>query len=342
MKIRPALSTDAAGIARVHVETWRSAYRDLLPADYLQSLRYQDREEMWTKIIGQPFATKNFVLVLADEQNNIHGFISGGPSREVIWGPVGEVYAIYLSAPLQGQGYGKKLFLAGLEQLALRGFTSAGLWVLAKSQALSFYTAQGGQAGGEKWETIGGQKLQERAMIWDDIFTALKAKIKDYRHPAICHSSQIQDYDNSHYQGSTELLGISSTFSKHFGFDRLGIHFERLPPGRRTSMPHAHENEDEFVFVIKGHPHVWIDGHRYPLKPGDGVGFPAATGITHNFINDSEQDVELMVIGDRSRPNRRFFYPLHPEINDRIQRFYWADHPKRVLGPDDGKPKVQR
>src|SRR6266446_3557858 len=74
-----------------------------------------------------------------------------------------------------------------------------------------------------------------------------------------------------------------ANFSKHFGFKKLGIHHVNLPPNSRTSLPHAESLEEEFVFVISGHPHVWIDGHVYELRPNCAVGFPAGTGIAHNF-----------------------------------------------------------
>ena len=66
---------------------------------------------------------------------------------------------------------------------------------------------------------------------------------------------------------------------------RLGIHHERLPPGRRLCWPHAEADEEEFVFVLEGEPDLWLDGQVRRLKPGDGVSFPAGTGIAHTFPN---------------------------------------------------------
>ena len=74
-------------------------------------------------------------------------------------------------------------------------------------------------------------------------------------------------------------MSIGAPFARHFGLERLGIHHERLPPGRRTSYPHAESAEEEFVYVIEGTPDVWLDGRLHRLKPGDAVGFPAGTGL---------------------------------------------------------------
>ena len=41
MRIRTATVDDASGMARVHVDTWRTAYRDILPASVLSTLSYE-------------------------------------------------------------------------------------------------------------------------------------------------------------------------------------------------------------------------------------------------------------------------------------------------------------
>src|SRR4051812_2205805 len=111
------------------------------------------------------------------------------------------------------------------------------------------------------------------------------------RPPFIRHYLEIQGRDEDHYPGSDELLSIGSPFSRALGLTRIGIHHEYLPPGRRTSFPHAENLEEEFVYVIEGTPDVWIDGELFPLTPGDGVAFPAGTGIAHSFLNNSEAPV---------------------------------------------------
>jgi uncharacterized cupin superfamily protein len=154
----------------------------------------------------------------------------------------------------------------------------------------------------------------------------------------IKHYSEIQEPDTSAYKGSDELLSIGSPFAKAFGFKRLGIHHEILPPGRRTSWPHAEKTEEEFVYVIEGEPHAWIDGEIYQLKAGDGVGFVPGTGIAHTFINNTDKEVRLLVVGDTSREDNKCIYPLHPERNKEIKDFFWVDAPKQNLGPHDGRP----
>lgn len=68
---------------------------------------------------------------------------------------------------------------------------------------------------------------------------------------------------------------IGAPLARGLRLNRLGIHHERLPPGRRTSYPHAESDEEEFIYVLEGFPEVWINGYLWKLEPGDSVGFPA-------------------------------------------------------------------
>lgn len=80
----------------------------------------------------------------------------------------------------------------------------------------------------------------------------------------------------------------------------------RLPPGRRTSYPHAESDEEEFIYVLEGYPEVWINGYLWKLEPGDSVGFPAGTGVCHTFLNNTEQEVRLLVVGEANKSTTEF------------------------------------
>lgn len=154
----------------------------------------------------------------------------------------------------------------------------------------------------------------------------------------IKHYSELVDDEVPHYPGSSELFGIGSALGRKLGLKRLGIHHELLKPGRRTSYPHAESDEEKFVFVIDGYPDVWIDGEIYPLQPGDAVGFPCGTGISHIFINNSPFDIRLMVVGEASKPGNKIYYPLNLERKEQVKEAWWSDVPKRPLGSHHGRP----
>lgn len=154
----------------------------------------------------------------------------------------------------------------------------------------------------------------------------------------IKHFSEIEEAPEAYYKGSSETFSKGAAFARHMGLKKLGIHHEVLSPGKRTSWPHAEADEEEFVYVIEGHPDVWIDGYLHRLNPGDGVGFKCQTGISHTFINNTSTDVRLLVVGEASRPESKIYYPKHPERKEQIGDRWWSNVPKQEMGPHDGNP----
>ncbi len=161
------------------------------------------------------------------------------------------------------------------------------------------------------------------------------------RPACIAHWTEIESPDNAKYRDHDELLSIGAPFGEHFGLKRLGIHHERLPPGRRTSFPHAESAEEEFVYVIEGAPDAWLDGHLHRLRAGDAVGFPPGGGLAHAFINNTDKDVHLLVVGEKPKPENRIYYPLNPERKP-LRDDWWDDVPQRPMGDHDGLPDAIR
>jgi uncharacterized cupin superfamily protein len=145
------------------------------------------------------------------------------------------------------------------------------------------------------------------------------------------------------YPQSTERLGPTRRIGKAAGLERLGINLQRLPPGTRSSWPHAEEDEEEFVYVITGEVDAWIDGHVHRMKAGDLAAFPAGTGISHCFMNSGDAEAVLLVGGEAPKPGNRIFYPLNPSRRvDLPASEWWADVPAHELGPHDGMPDRKR
>jgi uncharacterized cupin superfamily protein len=148
--------------------------------------------------------------------------------------------------------------------------------------------------------------------------------------------------DEGGYPNSAERHGIDALYGRRARFSRLGIHAELLPPGRRTSFPHAERDEEEFVYVVSGTVQCWINGWLHAMTEGDFVGFEGRTDITHAIINNSGQDAVLLVGAEAARSRNQFWYPLHPHRDKETKELFWADHPKPKLGPHDGLPDALR
>jgi uncharacterized cupin superfamily protein len=153
----------------------------------------------------------------------------------------------------------------------------------------------------------------------------------------IRHWTELEDADDARYSNSDELLSIGAPLASKLGLKHIGIHHKRLPPGRRTSYPHAESHEEEFVFVIEGAPDAWLDGHLHRLEAGDAVGFPAGTGLCHSFLNNSDAEVRLLVVGETAKPENKIYYPCNPERMP-LRKDWWQDVPERPMGPHHGKP----
>lgn len=145
------------------------------------------------------------------------------------------------------------------------------------------------------------------------------------------------------YPQSVEPMGPLRRLGKVAGLVRIGVNLQRLPPGTRSSWPHAEENEEEFVYVVEGEVDAWVNGNLHSMAAGDLAAFPVGTGISHCFINNSEREVLLLVGGEAPKSGSRIFYPLNPSRRaDMKPSDWWDDVPQHLLGPHDGLPDLLR
>ena len=93
-----------------------------------------------------------------------------------------------------------------------------------------------------------------------------------------------------------------------FGLSNFGVNLTRLAPGAASSLRHAHSRQDEFIYVLQGHPTLLTDRGATPLGPGDCAGFKAGTGDAHCLRNDTASTVVYLEVGDRS-PGDAGSYP---------------------------------
>lgn len=158
------------------------------------------------------------------------------------------------------------------------------------------------------------------------------------RPPCVRSTSDVPEHTHV-YPHSTEAMGPVRRLGKAAGLERIGVNIQRLPPGRRSSWPHAEENEEEFVYVLEGEVDAWIDGHVHRLRAGDLAAFPAGTGIGHCFINNTDAEALLLVGGEAPKQGSRIYYPLNPSRRDDMEPTnWWHDVPRRELGPHDAMP----
>ena len=85
-----------------------------------------------------------------------------------------------------------------------------------------------------------------------------------------------------------------------FGLSNFGVNLTRFIPGAGSALRHAHATQDEFLYILEGHPVLITDQGETNLAPGMCTGFKAGTGNGHQLINRTNSDVLYLEIGDRS------------------------------------------
>jgi GNAT superfamily N-acetyltransferase len=182
--IRRARASDAAAIGALHVAVWRSAYAGILPDAYLAGLSatrlaaaYQ--RDMFDRRGGYAV----FVAVAsgddapegsAAEEATIIGFASCGRSRRGDLAD-GEVNTLYLDEDYRDRGTGRRLMRAAAAHLRVVGCRSAMVWVLLDNPTQWFYRHLGGRVVARGQTRVGGQTVEQVAMLWEPIDTLLAA-----------------------------------------------------------------------------------------------------------------------------------------------------------------------
>ncbi len=93
----------------------------------------------------------------------------------------------------------------------------------------------------------------------------------------------------------------------HAGLTNFGVNLTRIVPGGQSSARHAHTRQDEFIYVLEGEVVLETDAGPEVLRAGMCAGFPAGTGNAHRFVNHSDADVLLLVVGDRTKGDEGFY-----------------------------------
>lgn len=146
---------DKFAISHIYEESWKWAYRDIIPKSYLESIPAGN----WSARLSD-FRGKTLVML---EDETYIGTSSCCESRLSEFAGFGEIVSIYLLPEYAGMGYGRQLLSAAVNELAGLGYRDIYLWVLEDNhRARDFYQKFGFVLSDEYLDTeIGGKKLRE-------------------------------------------------------------------------------------------------------------------------------------------------------------------------------------
>ena len=149
--VRRARAFDAPDLARIHVEAWNDAYEGLVPDHLIAAQTVETRTAQWRRTI----ASGDTASWIASVDRRPCGLMSIGHRDQHTEddGTVGEIFTLYVVAPMWGIGVGSALWATGLAHLRASGLLPAGLWVLeGNTRARAFYERR-------SWVWNGGTRL---------------------------------------------------------------------------------------------------------------------------------------------------------------------------------------
>lgn len=176
VQVRPARLGDEAGIANVHINSWREAYVGHFPQDFLDRLplSFHRRMEMWRSCLMNA-DSQTHLFVAENSLYGIVGFSAVSPARDADLEGWGELTCLYLMQPFHGRGLGFRLLGAAFTDLVQRGFPKAYCWVLKGNPTEIFYAKTGGQRQErEKTEFIQNVEVREVLMQWPEMMKKVK------------------------------------------------------------------------------------------------------------------------------------------------------------------------
>jgi ribosomal protein S18 acetylase RimI-like enzyme len=158
-KIRYANVDDAAILGRIHSQSWKVAYKGIVPEEILNNISSEKRQKYFEKALSEGW--EEDAIIFKDDMDV--GLICIGKCRdEDKDSSYGEIRGIYLLPEYFNKGIGLELINWGISELTNRKYKKISLWVLEENvHARRFYEKVGFTHDGTVKEITIGKKLKE-------------------------------------------------------------------------------------------------------------------------------------------------------------------------------------
>lgn len=151
--LRTATSANAPLIAGMHAQSWASAYRGILPDDFLDREMTAERAKHWNTRFDELASGAGEVLIAIQDDRAIGFVCLVAPDEN------GSVLVDNLHAlpGAKGSGLGTAMLSVAAQWARDRGATSMYLYVLEPNvAAIGFYESRGWRLAGREDDTMGG------------------------------------------------------------------------------------------------------------------------------------------------------------------------------------------
>lgn len=135
-------------------------------------------------------------------------------------------------------------------------------------------------------------------------------------HPLLLRAAEIEkSMEPFAHPWNPNSACFGAMLGHRLGLKHVGVNLGRIPPGRESFVPHAHQVEEEWLYVLSGRGVALIDGTEHEVGPGDFIAFPVPS-VVHQMKNPFDQDLVYLMGGDNHEVEVADF----PTLNKRMVR----------------------
>lgn len=119
------------------------------------------------------------------------------------------------------------------------------------------------------------------------------------------------------------------------GCEKIYVNMDYVKPGAESVKYHSHSKQEEFFLIIRGKGILRIDGEKVLIGKGDVISKPGGKDITHQFVNNSSEILQILDVGTREKddiityPDENIIFLKNKKkvfnINDNIKN--WTSEP---------------
>lgn len=147
IQVRRAVIEDSESLANIIVESWRSAYSDLIPKDEI--VRFLDKQKRQQQF--ERFIEDGEIVLIGSYDGTPCGLVFANKDNDEQLENCGAIYSIYLLEEYWGKGLAIKLIDEVIRILKEEGCRQVSLWVYESNiRARQFYEKHGFTSDGTK------------------------------------------------------------------------------------------------------------------------------------------------------------------------------------------------